>query len=151
MPTYSGNSGGDAYYCQYVDGYWGQWQKVVAFRPQFIGRPDDFGVGFMTSSPRLYFAKIRVNGFNKKDLKSNGSFTEYSGTIEYTIHDGKPENRHNILKQSRAFVEYFGKIEGSETITRPVTIKICKGRRRGAIIYNIFFDHVGIGLDIPWN
>lgn len=151
LPTSSGYGGKDAYYCRYVDGYWGQWLKIEAFAPQYIGSPDNFGIGFMTSSPRTYFAKVKVNGFSKSDLKKRGQFYRYNGTIEYWIIDYKKENRYKYDHQSRTFVERFGQVYTNETITRPATISICKGNRRGSIVYNIYFDNVGIGFDIPWN
>lgn len=141
---------GYVYYSQYYDGYWGEWKKLNTYKPQYLGKPNDFGIGWMSSNPRIYYVKLKVNDFNVYTLKKGGDYTHYTGSIEYTIHADNKISKYNYNEQSKAVVQIFGSISSNETITRPAKFSICM-EKRGRIVYNVFFDNVGLAFSIPWD
>ena len=139
-------------YNKYIDGYWGEWERFSDYgRPSFYGTPGNFIVYSGTNHKSDFHIKVEAFNCNisikdKDAIKAKRWFT-YKGQV--TFKTEAPQNcRKNIV--IRSFVDcYFGNLNGNgRVITVPATIKIYPMRDR--YCYNIYFDGLGVGLNIPW-
>ena len=133
-------------YNKYIDGYWGNWNIFNQFsRASFYGTPGNFIVYAGHRHKSDYSLKIVANNCylsskDKQAIKSRRWY-EYKGYITY---------RHYEQKSSKEYIRDFDYVltSGPYEITRPATIKVFPMKDR--YCYNIYFDGVGIGLNIPW-
>lgn len=132
-------------YAQYIDGYWGKWEKF--YSETYQGSPRQFIVYNKYGHPSNFCFRVTITDtFNEYTVPDD--FVSFNGYIECRgtqWHDRKP---FTLQEQSRFFVRLPTKSSGN-IIKRPATIRIMRIPKRG-YVYNIFFDDVGLGLTIPW-
>lgn len=145
-----GYNGASGKYCQYLDGYWGQWESFFAMTTgAFQGDPGNFVVYKNGSHPSDFCFRISSRGFDKSAVKKN-SWEKLSGTIEfYSNHPaGGQSASKSFVSSTLGFLD--GKAIGNEVVVkRPATIDI--QRVSGGYLYNVFFDNVGFAIVIPWD
>lgn len=127
---------------KYVGGYWGQWYSIDTWMYQ--GSVGDFIVYSPSNHPSNYCFKVVAN--NSPDDIQNGKWYTCTGYIEYHYYT-IPKN---FSVASKSFVNNdlpYLSCNGSEIIRRPATIKVSKDN--DGTTYNIFFDEVGFGFEIP--
>lgn len=142
-----GTSNNQMSYCTYIDGYWGNWEWFNQFsHASFYGTPGDFIVYQGYGHKSDYSLKIVANNCNlssrDKDAINSRSWYEYRGYITY-----RDSRRY---KSSKEYISNFSYVltSGNYEVTRPATIKVYP--KKDGYIYNIYFDGVGLALNIPW-
>ena len=143
-------------YSEYIDGYWGSWKyfeyessSSTVINSIFHGSLNDFVVHSRVSHPSEFGIRVKVKYFDESQL-SLDTWASFSGTIEYR-HDGYSD----IQSESKWFIQHrlYGLSLSSPSSVfnkiakRNATIKIMKSKN--SYTYNIYFDGVGIGLDVP--
>lgn len=143
-----GNSNASMSYCTYVDGYWGNWKYFHEMQhASFYGTPGNFIVYQGHGHKSNYSIKIDANNcyLSSKDKAAIRShrWYEYKGYITY---------RDVRNRSSKEYVRNFNgsllSFSDDNEIRRPATIKIYP--KRDGYVYNIYFDGVGLALNIPW-
>lgn len=144
---FSNMSNSQVSYNKYIDGFWGNWETFNPFsNVSFYGTPGNFIVYQGYGHKSDYSLKIVANNCflstkDKTAIKSHRWY-EYKGTITYRTY-----KRYNSSKDYIKAFDYV-LISGTYEVTRPATIKVYPMKDR--YCYNIYFDGVGIGLNIPW-
>ena len=142
--------------CAYIDGYWGKW------KPQYfkhsgeviydaIGSNSGFTVFSKFNHPSNYCFRFQISSYTppSKDMikyhyKNNIPF-EYNGYVEYFVSD-----YHPTIKSALKAVEFVSVSSGdynSSKRTAKAIIKILPYKKHPKC-YNIFFEDVGIGIDL---
>lgn len=126
------------FFCTYLNGYWGDWESFPDYLFKIRGNPDNF-IGYSASShPSQYQFKVTVNGFDKSVLKKLKE-KDYSGSIE----------TNGFSRSFVTVLPYAPPTDGRNMRTYSARIKVFyKGHDR--YVYNIWFDNVGLGLDITF-
>ncbi len=157
------NSRSELIACYMIDNQWGPWNYLgysnyfqtgllQAYSWELYGSYGDFKLLENSDQPwGDYVFRVKIDNFSKptqdeiKRHKKNNEPFVYSGTFEYYVSDTRPTARSVFsyscfLKSNHA---------GVTTVKRTAraTIKIMP-YSRAPQIYNIFFDDVGIALDL---
>ncbi len=136
------NDDGKIYFCEYRGGYWGKWDDGWSCCVK--GTVDSFVLYDSINHPSEWGTKITVYGLNSKEDLSD-EWQKYSGKIEfYSI-----ESSAIKAAQSKARNASWCYIRpsGSRVFSRPASISVKRERIR--VVYNVFFDDVGIGISLP--
>lgn len=136
-------------YSTYIDGYWGEWNYFNQYdNASFYGNPSDFIVYCGGTHKSYYAIKVVANNCYLSPKDNSRTWYEYNGYITYktnNLYDGGEKCSREYI---RGF-DYTLDIWSPKQVTRPATIKIYP--KRDGFVYNIFFDSVGLGLNIPWH
>ena len=134
----------DVYFCEYRGGFWGEWSRSIMFCTakgsvgNFVLYPDSV-------HPSEWGTRVYVNGLNDLKQLKKGEWYEYSGTIEY--YSTKSTLALAIEDLVRNAISCHVRPVSGNLFSIPATIKVRKGT--GRIVYNILFDNVGIGIQLP--
>lgn len=139
-------------YNQYINGYWGEWNHLDNGLWTYKGNPDDFVIYHPWLHPSTYYFRVKIFGYSDNELKKNKEM-KYAGTIEYQSRETKTIGKYDYKQQSLKFVN--NPIEAptdviSSGYTKRVATIYAYYKKGGAIVYNVWFDDVGLGLTIPW-
>lgn len=131
------------YFCEYRGGYWGEWDRSYTCAAK--GTVDSFVLYADNTHPSEWGMKVTVYGLNSsKDLESD-KWDTFSGLFEfYSRESTASKAAQNVIRTSS--FSYL-RSPGSNHYSRSATIKAQKGF--GCVIYNVFFDDVGIGIKLP--
>lgn len=128
----------------YIGGYWGDWEHYSIYK--FQGTHGNFVVYLQDHHPNDYSYRVTVSNYNEYRVTKN-DWAEFQGSIEYKVSEYSLQN--NTYKElSKEFVSRSWPTPIGVNIKRPATIRI---RKYGsAYVYDIYFDGVGLGVQIPW-
>ena len=144
--------------CAYYDGYWGEWKKqytefLYSSNSSYIkiyGNYSGFIVYNTSSHPSEYTFKFQIDSYTipTKELlkyhRKNNIWFEYTGYVEYFIDNSYP----TIKEALRIFgFAYVSNNPSAIKRTAKARIKIAPYKDH-PIVYNIFFEDVGIGIDL---
>lgn len=136
----------------YFDGYWGDW-KTSLFKIRGSYR------GFMfydeTQGPWDCYFKFSIDNYRLPDSKQRksdyklGIWYEFTGTVEYYICDDYPTIYDSFKSSKRASFINPQNPDGRPTkkVTSKAIIKIAAFKDY-PVCYNIWFDNVGLGIDL---
>lgn len=143
-----------------INSMWGKWIPVNNY---ILGDYGDFViVESEYTHPSNYLVRITLNNFelakksDYKKRKKNNEWYEYSGTIEYfecsDYNTAKTTTMDARIKSGLGFgflapSAYDKNLAGFRTIRKPAIIRIAPYKEK-PIIYNIFFENYGIGIDM---
>lgn len=133
--------------CYYKDGYWGNWHSDYKKSRQTSGTNQNFVLHNKYGHPSDYTIKIDISSPLPSDDVLQKQWVVRSGLVTAYVRKGISSRR----EQNLYIIQNFGNVENVGTfikVTRSATIKI-KIFRKGRICYNIYFDDVGIGIDMP--
>ena len=131
-------------HCAYIGGYWGDWERYYTYK--FQGTPGNFVVYYEYDHPSDYGYRVMISNYNDYRVTKN-DWAEFQGSIEYKVSEYSLQN--NTYKElSKEFVSRSRPTSIGVNIKRPATISIKK--YGSAYLYNIYFDDVGLGVQIPW-
>ena len=136
----------------YFDGYWGNW-NTSSF--EIRGSYSGFMFYNETQGPWDCYFKFSIDNYRLPDSKQRkkdyklGIWYEFTGTVEYYICDDYP-TIYDLFKSSRraTFVNPQNP-DGRPTkkVTSKAIIKIAAFKDY-PVCYNIWFDNVGLGIDL---
>lgn len=140
--------------CVYIDGYWSQWRNCSR-SIKIQGGYSGFIICDADEGPWNYFFKFKIDNYQLPDKKTRKEHRKenkwyiYTGVVEYYICDDYP-NIYQIFKKNNGFA-YVPKTLTSgrptKKITSRATIKIAPYKKHPKC-YNIWFDNVGLGIDL---
>lgn len=130
-------------YAQYLGGRWGPWHQAET--DWINGYPNNFVVYYRAVHPSEYGVKIITDGLNLEALEKDQWYS-YSGTIEFfSGYSDAKEASYYLVKLSDT-----GGIGAQVTLyshSRPARIDVMR-KRKGAV-FNVFFDDVGLAMQLP--
>ncbi len=148
------NSSAQIYCSGYFDGYWSDW-KSMGTGTKIKGGYDGFIIYLDKEGPWNYRFKFTIDNYNvpdkkqrKKDIKEDRWYV-FSGTVEYYVTDKYPTIL-SIFRESKGPMLAPAKLDNGKPtrkITSKATIKIA-AFKKSPQIYNIWFDNVGLGLNL---
>lgn len=142
--------------CGYFGGYWSEWR--YASTAKIYGGYNGFIIYDSSDGPWYPYFKFTISnyyipsdkGIRKNNIKNN-SWYEFSGTVEYYISDDYLSAYENFKKKSGpSFVApkpFQDKGRPVKKITSRARIKIAPFKDHPRV-YNIWFDKVGLGIDL---
>ena len=153
----------------YYDGYWGEWEDAYISSLYGDDNTVDTSLPYMkiygdysgfctyanTDHPSAYMFKFQITNYITPDKKTrkyhlkNNKWFEYNGVVEYFVKD-----EHESIKDILAKGSVFGRIPATQSIwpgakkrIANATIKIAPYKDHPKV-YNIFFEGVGVGIDL---
>lgn len=130
-------------YAQYLGSRWGPWHQTES--DWINGYPDNFVVYNKSHHPSEYGVKVITNGLNL-DTMEKEKWYSYSGTIEfYSAYSNAKDASYYLVKLSDPLG--IGTQVKMYTHRRPARIDVMR-KRKGAV-FNIFFDDVGLAIQLP--
>lgn len=141
-------------YAQYKESfcYKGSWSDWKYWNGNIAGYPNRSGLALRTYGGITYFS-FKINNYvppTKKEIKQHLKTNEwfaYSGVVEYCVDEDKPTIED--IAREHFFVYPDPRISDRPIETRRAqcTIRIAPYKKQPSC-YNIFFEGVGIALDI---
>ena len=139
----------------YFDGYWSDWKSDSQVNWAIRGSYAGFIIYPKASGPWEPWFKFTINNFYMPDAKTRkknvkyGQWYEFTGTVEYYISDDYI-SAYQIFKTRRgaSFVNPK-QPDGRPTkkVTSQAKIKIAPYKDHPTV-YNIWYDNVGLGIDL---
>ena len=129
----------------YYDGYWSEWTDFSSKICLIYGNYDSFIMYRSNLHPSNYNIKLSINNYHKpskKDLDKNGWAT-YIGKIEYYVNE-----EHPTIKDVFKGKVVLGPLDGTHPVKRVADAKIKIKFKKHPKTYNIWFDDVGLAIDL---
>ncbi len=131
------------YFCEYRGGYWGEWDRSYTCAAK--GNVGSFVLYPDSNHPSEWGMKVTVNGLNSKNDLESDEWETFSGLFEF--YSSETTTSKAVQKVVRSWNYSYLRPHGSIHYSRPATIKAQRGF--GCVIYNVYFDDVGIGIQLP--
>ncbi len=139
-------------YAKYIDGFWDKWEDSHLY--VIRGNIDDFVIYYHYDHPSEYIMRIKIYYYSEekklKKLRLKNGWYEYDGIVEYFTYEYSANYTHfNIKEWPHSCVKIKNNLHWNDKYitknTRQAKIMI---QAKGAKCYNIFFDNIGLGIDI---